>query len=50
MCYSPEADVVAGLMVGAIGIDAVRHVDDRRYLPLAAVPLVLAAFSLRRLP
>jgi hypothetical protein len=43
MCYSPEADVIAGLVVGAVGIDAVRHVDDRRYLPLAAVPLVLAA-------
>ena len=46
MCYSPEADLIAGLVVGAIGIDAVRHVDDRRNLALAAVPLVLAAHLL----
>lgn len=46
MCYSPEADVIAGLVVGTIGIDAMRHVDDRRYLALASVPLVLAAHQL----
>ncbi len=46
MCYSPEADLVAGLVVGAVGIDALRHVDDRRDLALAAVPLVLAAHQL----
>lgn len=46
MCYSPEADLVAGLVVGAAGIDALRHVDDRRDLALAAVPLVLAAHQL----
>lgn len=46
MCYSPEADLVAGLVVGAAGIDAVRHVDDRRDLAIAAVPLVLAAHQL----
>lgn len=46
MCYSPEADLVAGVVVGAAGIDALRHVDDRRDLALAAVPLVLAAHQL----
>jgi len=46
MCYSPEADLVAGLVVGAAGIDALRHVDDRRDLALAAVPLVLATHQL----
>ncbi|MGB9357839.1 MAG: DUF6629 family protein [Acidimicrobiia bacterium] len=46
MCYSPEADLVAGFVVGAVGIDALRHVDDRRDLALAAVPLVLAAHQL----
>ena len=46
MCYSLEADLIAGLVVGAVGIDAVRHVDDRRNLALAAVPLVLAAHLL----
>jgi hypothetical protein len=46
MCYSPEADLVAGLVVGAAGVDALRHVDGRRDLALAAVPLVLAAHQL----
>jgi len=46
VCYSLEADLIAGLVVGAVGIDAVRHVDDRRNLALAAVPLVLAAHLL----
>jgi hypothetical protein len=46
VCYSPEADLVAGLVVGAAGIDALRHVDDRRDLALAAVPLVLATHQL----
>ena len=46
MCYSPEADVIAGLVVGAIGIDTVRRVDDRRYLALASVPIVLGAHQL----
>lgn len=46
MCYSAEADLVAGLVVGAVGIDALRHVDDRRHLPLAAIPIVLATHQL----
>jgi len=46
MCYSPEADLVAGVVVGAIGIDALRHVDDKRDRALASVPLVLAAHQL----
>jgi len=46
VCFSPEADVIAGVVVGAVGIDALRRVDDRRYLALAAVPLVLAAHLL----
>lgn len=46
MCYSPEADLIAGLVVGAVGVDAMRHVDDRRDLALAAIPLVLATHQL----
>ena len=46
MCFSAEADVVAGLVVGAIGIDALRHVRRRAELPLAAIPAVLAAHQL----
>ena len=46
MCFSAEADVVAGLVVGAVGIDALRHVRRRAELPLAAIPVVLAAHQL----
>ena len=44
MCFSPQADVVGGLVIGAIGIDAVRHVRRRReFLALAWIPLLLGA-------
>lgn len=46
MCYSPEADVIAGIVVGAIGVDAIRHADDRAAWALASVPLVLAAHQM----
>ena len=42
MCFSPQADVVGGLVICAIGIDAVRHVRQRRELvALACIPLLL---------
>ena len=42
MCFSPQADVVGGLVICAIGIDAVRHVRQRReFLALACIPLLL---------
>jgi hypothetical protein len=41
MCFSPEADLVTGIVVSGVGIDALRHVRQRRYLPLAILPLVL---------
>jgi len=44
VCFSPQADLVGGIVVGAIGIDVVRHVHGRRdYLAIAALPLLLAA-------
>jgi len=46
MCFSPEVDVVAGLVIGAVGIDALRHVRRRSEWPLAAIPLVLAGHQL----
>jgi hypothetical protein len=30
VCFSPQADVVGGLVICAIGIDAVRHIRQRR--------------------
>lgn len=42
MCFSPQADLVGGIVVGAIGIDAIRHVDRRPgHVALAALPLIL---------
>ena len=46
MCFSPEADLVAGVAVSAIGIDAVRHVAHPRELVFAAVPLLLGVHQL----
>jgi len=41
MCFSPEADLLTGLVVSGVGMDAPRHTKHRRYLPLAILPLLL---------
>ncbi len=46
MCFSAEVDVALGVAIGAVGIDTLRHVEHRRELPLAALPLVFAAHQL----
>jgi len=46
MCFSAQADVVAGVVVGAIGLDALRHVRSRAETALAAIPVVLAGHLL----
>jgi hypothetical protein len=46
MCFSAEADLVTGLAVGAVGIDALLHVRRRHQLPLAATPLLLAVHEI----
>jgi hypothetical protein len=46
VCYSPEADLIAGVVVGAVGLDALRHADGPRDRMLAAVPLVFAGHQL----
>src|ERR1700734_1495295 len=44
VCFSPQADVVGGLVICAIGVDAVRHVRQRReFAALAWIPLLLGA-------
>src|SRR5471030_2892807 len=43
MCFSPQADLVGGAIIGAIGIDAIRHVHRRHgHVAIAALPLLLA--------
>ncbi len=42
MCFSPEGDLVGGIIVTGIGVDAVRHLRHRNdHLALAALPLLL---------
>jgi hypothetical protein len=47
MCFSATADVVAGIVVGALGLDVATHLRGRReYRALAALPLLFAAHQL----
>jgi hypothetical protein len=46
MCFSAQADIVAGVVVGTIGLDALRHVRARAEVALAAIPVVLASHLL----
>jgi hypothetical protein len=46
MCFSPEADIVAGVVVSGIGVDALRHVKQTREFPLASLPLLLGVHLL----
>jgi hypothetical protein len=44
VCFSPQADLVGGIVVGAIGIDALRNVHRRHdHIALAMLPLLLGA-------
>ena len=46
MCFSAEADLVAGIVVGAIGVDGMRHVRQRPERALAVLPVVLGVHQL----
>jgi hypothetical protein len=47
VCFSAGADVAGGLVIGAIGVDVLRHVGGRqRYALLASLPLLLAFHQL----
>jgi hypothetical protein len=40
MCFSPEADLVVGGIVVAIGVDALRHVREPKQILFASLPLL----------
>jgi hypothetical protein len=46
MCFSAQADAVAGIAVVAIGLDSCRHVRHPKERLLGALPLVLGAHQL----
>jgi hypothetical protein len=46
MCFSPEVDLVAGVVVTAVGVDAIRRARAPEELPLAALPLLLGIHQL----
>ncbi len=42
MCFSPQADLAGGVVIAVIGVDAVRHIHQRRELiALAWLPVLL---------
>ncbi len=41
MCFSAEADLLVGLVVIGVGIDATQHTRHRSEVPIAALPLLL---------
>jgi len=47
MCFSPEGDLVGEVVVVAIGVDACRHLGDRKeYVFVAGLPLLLGAHQI----
>jgi hypothetical protein len=47
VCFSAQADLVGGVVLGAIGVDVARHVHRRRdHLALASLPALLALHQL----
>ena len=46
MCFSPGADLAAGVLVSAVGIDAIQRARTPEELPLAALPLLFGVHQL----
>jgi len=46
MCFSSQADLVGGVVIGAIGVDTVGHCRRPREVALASLPLLLAGHQL----
>ncbi len=47
MCFSPEGDLIGGIVITAIGIDAVRHLHGRvEFRYLAPLPIILGVHQI----
>lgn len=46
MCFAPEADLIGGLVVGGVGVDALRHVGHRREIGIAALPVLFGVHQI----
>jgi hypothetical protein len=46
VCFSPEADVLVGVVIGGVAVDCLRHVRRPAQLPLALLPGVFAVHQL----
>ena len=46
MCFSPEADLIAGVVITAIGVDTLRSVEHPAERPLASLPLIFGTHQL----
>ncbi len=49
MCFSPEADLTTGIVVCAVGVDALRHVRGPRQIVIAALPMLLGLHQIDEL-
>ena len=50
MCFSAEADILAGVIVTGVGVDALRHVRHHREMALAALPILFGLHQLIEVP
>jgi len=50
LCFSAEADIVTGVIVTAVGIDALRHVRHGRESAMAALPVIFGLHQLIEVP
>ena len=50
MCFSAEADIIAGLVVTGVGIDTLRHVGHHKEATLAVLPVIFGIHQLIEVP
>jgi hypothetical protein len=46
MCFAPEADLIGGVVVSGVGVDALRQVRHRREVAVAALPVLFGTHQI----